>query len=49
MKWTKTIQLWKGNILMTAQIKPEEAEKMIKEGIAKRINNQAIIYVDKNE
>ena len=47
MKWTKKVQLWKGNIMMTAQITPEDAEKMVKEGIAKRINEQAISYVSR--
>jgi len=46
------IQLWsKSGIMLTAMLTKEEAKKLINEGKAKRINDQAIIYVkwNKNE
>ena len=45
MNWTKKVQLWKGNIMMTAQLTPESAERLVQEGTAKRINDQAI-YIE---
>jgi len=49
MDWTKKVQLWKNGVMMTAQLKPEEAERMVKEGVAKRINDQAIVYVGETQ
>jgi len=46
--WTPKVQLWKGNIMLTAQLSPEDAEQLISEGKAKRINSQAIIFLEAN-